>query len=278
MICRSWLLTLGLVFCAPVIAVAQAAPGDHREIFEAGNTLYQDGRYQQAIERYQRLVDVGTVDPTLFYNLGNAFYKTNDLGRAILFYQRSLRLAPREKDVVENMALVKSQLQDKQFVTTQGRVAKTIAWFHNNTNTREMVVIASICYVVLCILLVVFIFRETSLVKRIYQRFSVVSPGRLFGLSHAQDMLMGILIAGVLFSTTAMSAYSKTRHESSRLDAVVLAKEASVYGSPTDDATLHFKVHQGTMVEVHETRPGWVRIELPGGLAGWVNAAFVERV
>ncbi|MFQ5510286.1 MAG: tetratricopeptide repeat protein [Candidatus Krumholzibacteriia bacterium] len=249
-----------------------------RALFARANALYESGDYAGAIEAYTGVMDGGVVDETLYYNLGNAYYKTNDLGRAVLFYERSARLSPRDPDVRENLTLVRTQLKDKQFVENKSRLAQRMIWFHDNLRTAEMLSFASLAYLLLCTLAVVFIFRETRFVTIVHHRLSVISPGRLFGLTLTQELLAAIALLVILVATTGFSSYLKLQEEMRRPDAVVLAREIPVFGSPTEDATLRFKIHEGTMVTVGEARRGWVRIQLPGGLSGWVSANSVERV
>ncbi len=252
--------------------------GRFREIFAKGNALYEQGNFQGAIGEYSNLVGLGVVDKDLDYNLGNAYYKTDDLGRAVLFYERAHRLAPRDKDIRQNLNLVREQLRDKQFVHEQSRFVRTVAWLHNNLNAKEMSLVASLSYLLLCILGIVFVFRGSGVVSKVYRSASYVSPGRLAGLTKAQDLLLAIAIVALVFVSTSFSAYRKLAQERERRVAIVLDEEASVYSGPADETTLQFKLHEGTAVHIRETRNLWVRIELPGGLSGWVRASSIDRV
>ena len=78
----------------------------------ATNALYEDGRYEQAARSFQQLVDKGYGDPVLYYNLGNAYFKQGDIGRAILNYLRAERLAPRDDDIRTNLDFARSQTLD----------------------------------------------------------------------------------------------------------------------------------------------------------------------
>jgi tetratricopeptide (TPR) repeat protein len=257
---------------------SRSASSDLAGIFARGNALYEGGDYEGAIDQYTALVGKGVADPVLYYNLGNAYYKVRDLGHAVLYYERARRLAPRDGDVRENLALVRAQLRDKQFVRDENRLVAAIGWLHNNLSAGEMTIAASIFYAVLCFLAIVFVLRETAWVSSAYRWFSYVSLGRLAGLSKTQDILAALAIAGILFVSTGISAYQKTENERSKTQAVVLGEEVSVLSGPTDDATLQFKIHQGTIVRIRDHRGGWMRIALPGGLSGWVSTSSMERV
>ncbi len=254
------------------------ARDDLVRMFEEGNSRYEAGDYDGAIVEYTELVDAGAADKDLFYNLANAFYKTGDLGRAVLFYERARRIAPRDQDVRRNLSLVRTQLRDEQFVREQNRFTRGLVWLHNNLSASEMVVFASCCYLMLCLLGIVFLFRDSTAVAAIYKRISVLSPGRLVGLGKSQDIIFAITIISFLFLSTGFSAWKKMGKETSRGEAVVVDREAPVFSSPTEDATLQFKIHEGTVVRARERRPRWTRITLPGGLSGWVSTASVERI
>lgn len=271
---------LALLGAAAAGAQAQRAAGSTvlRESFAEGNALYEAGDFDGAIERYSRLLDAGVASGDLYYNLANAYYKTGDFGRSVLFYERARRLAPRDDDVRENLALVRLQLRDKQFVREQNRIVAAAAWLHNNLNTREMLVLASSCYLLLCVLGIVFVFRDSARVSAAYGRLSLVSPGRLAGLTKSQDLLAALVVVLLLSLSTGVSACEKTKREKERRSAVVLGEEVPVFSGPTEDTTLQFKVHEGTVLRVREERRGWARIELPGGLSGWVPGAAVERI
>lgn len=248
------------------------------EIFARGNSLYEGGDYEGAVEQYTSLVAQGVARADLFYNLANACYKTGDLGRAVLYYERARRLAPRDGDTRENLALVRAQLRDKQFVREENRLAAGAAWLHNHLNAGEMRLVASLCYLALCLAGIVFVLRETAWVSAAYRVVSYASLGRLAGFNRTQDLAAAMAVAALLFVSTGISAHQKTRNETSGKSAVVLAEEVAVMSGPTDDATLQFKIHEGTLVDAGDRRGAWTRIALPGGLSGWVFASSIERV
>jgi hypothetical protein len=251
---------------------------DLRRVFEEGNTLYEAGDYDEAIIEYTELVNAGAADKGLFYNLANAYYKTGDLGRAVLFYERARRMTPRDQDVRENLSLVRSQLRDEQFIREQNRFVRGLVWFHHNLNAGEMTLFASCCYFVLCLLGIIFLFRDSKVVSVVYDRISIVSPGRLIGLGRSQDIILAIVVFSFLFLSGGFSAWKKIEKETRRDEAVVVSREVPVFSSPTEDTTLQFKIHEGTVVRTREFRREWTRITLPGGLSGWVSTASVERI
>lgn len=246
--------------------------------FARANAAYESGDYPSAIGEYTRLVETDIAAPELFYNLGNAYYKEGDLGRAVLWYERARRLAPRDPDLRENLALTRSLLRDKQLVETEPRWRQKLLAWHRDTTTAESVAAASILYVLVCLMGVVFVFRETDVVSRVYAKASVASPGRLLGLDKAQDLGLAIAVVVLVGAAFAYSAVGKVSAERSRDRGVVLEEEVSVFSGPSRDASVQFKVHEGTIVSVRDARPGWVRVDLPGDLTGWVDAESLDRI
>lgn len=268
-----------LYVCAVVACVASVVRAETPEVgFANANSEYEAGDYDAAIAGYQELIDGGAADRDLFYNMGNAFFKAGRLGYAVLYYERARQLAPRDGDILSNLALTRSFLADRQFVLSPGLVRRIVLWPHNSLSTRESFMFASAVYVLLSIVVIGFILRATGPVYRLYRRLSVLSPGRLIGLEMTQDIILGICVFSFVFLLAGGSALSKYSQEQKRAVGVVVADEIAVYSGPSSDATLQYRIHEGTMVTVDGDRAGWLEIELPGDLSGWVPADALERI
>jgi tetratricopeptide (TPR) repeat protein len=272
-----WVLVAATVASGSGVAV-RADTESAVSIFARANEAYEAGDYSRAIDDYTRVLETGVAPPELFYNLGNAYYKESDLGRAVLWYERARRLAPRDPDLRENLALTRSLLRDKQLLAAEPRWRQALFAWHRDTTTTESVAVASVLYAVLCLMGVLFVFRETDFVSRVYAKVSIASPGRLLGLDKAQDLGLAIAVVLLVGGAFAYSAIEKVGAERSRAKGVVLAEEVSVFSGPSRDASVQFKVHEGTIVSVRDARPGWVRVDLPGDLTGWVAAESLDRI
>jgi hypothetical protein len=138
--------------------------------------------------------------------------------------------------------------------------------------------LASLFYLLFCVLAVVFILRKTNFIRNMYRRLSVVSPGRFLGLSREADLFLAVAVALILFAASGASAYQKISVERSRDRSVVVEPEVAVYSGPMRDTTLQFKIHEGTRVRIRTRQAGWVQIELPGDLSGWIGSEAVEEI
>ncbi|HEX5131009.1 MAG TPA: tetratricopeptide repeat protein [Candidatus Krumholzibacteria bacterium] len=273
------LVVMFAIVLAPLGAVRAAGAGaDLSGAFARGNAAYEAGDYDTALQEYGTVAAAGVVNADLFYNLGNACYEAGQLGRAVVWYERARRIRPRDGDIAANLELTRTMLRDKQLVVNEGVVRRAALAWHRKLSLAESVMIASALYGLLCALAILFVLRREPAVNAFLRRMSLFSPGRLFGLNTGQDVALAMAVVCVLAGLFAGSSFAKleARHERSR--GVIVADEVPVYSGPSDDATLQFKVHEGTTLAVRESRGGWIRVELPGELTGWIAAATLERI
>jgi tetratricopeptide (TPR) repeat protein len=242
------LLLIGLSACTPqTISGAQVAEA---------NQLYEAGQFAEAAAAYQALVDAGVEDGTLYYNLGNAYFKAGDLGRAILNYRRAQRLLPRDADVATNLQLAHAQTVDR-LESDGGTLADfvrrvLVEW----TTLDEAAAITLGLWVVLCALIVA----------------AILWPrGR-------QVLTYGIAVVAVLLAVGMLSVGVHVSEARSKAPAVVVAPSMEVRSGPGEDYLTEFSLHAGAEIRVLEQRNGWVRIALPGDLQGWMPSEAVENL
>lgn len=243
------IILASLVACTP-----QMAPGT--EMAEA-NRLYEAGQFAEAAAAYQALADTGVEDGAFYYNLGNAYLKANDLGRAILNYRRAQQLLPRDADVAANLRLARAQTRDQLEEVDSGLVVGFVRRFLVEWTTREeAAAIALGLWIVLCALVVV----------------AILWPRRRSGLRY------GIVVTAVLLGLSLLSVGIRVADGRGRAPAIVVAERIEVYSGPGTDYLTEFTLHAGAEVRLVELRNDWVRIVLPGDLQGWAPSKAVERI
>ena len=119
-----------------LVSVASADELTDSNIFETGGALYEEGNYEEAARTYQHLVGLGYEDATLYYNLANAYYKSEDMGRAVLNYLRARRLAPFDQDIAANLSFARqrSDAPNSEQATTPAfvQIAEFLPWITFN--------------------------------------------------------------------------------------------------------------------------------------------------
>ncbi len=249
-------LIAAILLAALPLAAAAQGPGD-LEAMAASNALYEDGRYEQAARSYQQLADKGYDDPALYYNLGNAYFKQGDLGRAILNYLRAERIAPRDGDVKANLDFARSQTLD----VLESNEAPFVRFA---TGLLLRVTIGELGAVALALWL---LFSACLLLAMIGPRHWLAWARPVTLAAAVLLMLGGGALAGRLYFDSASN------------EAVIVAEEVDVVSGPGSRYTPEFTLHAGAETGLMERRGAWARIALPGGsLQGWVPAADVEEV
>lgn len=235
------------------------SPADPIAVMGQANQAYEEGQFEQAAQLYASLVDEGFEDGILYYNLGNAYFKQEDWGRAILNYRRAQQLLPRDPDIRDNLLLAHAQTVDQlegqgtDFLSEAFKVSRR--WLTLN----EMALAALALWFVLILLIIVSVRVRHERLK--------------------QWVVYAIIFVGLLFVGGLFSLGGRLYVENVQPEAVVVVEEIDVMSGPGDQYIQEFTLHNGTEVSLLETRPRWVRLTLPGGqLQGWVPASAVETV
>lgn len=220
------------------------------------NLLYEEGRFSEAANRYQSLVDAGVQEGRLYYNLGDAYFKLNDLGRAILNFRRAQRLLPRDSDVAANLELARAQTIDRIEIEKEAffirLVRRVVGW----TTLNEAAILALTLWVVLCGLGIAAI---------------LVRKGR-------RVLLYGTATVAFLLFFGLISIGIRLLDERGQPPAVIVGTEVKVRSGPGQDYLTEFTLHVGAEVRVVERRTEWKRIALPGDLQGWAPSDAVIEI
>ena len=246
-------ITNVLVQAKPITNAAQT--------MQTANQLYESGQVAQAAQAYQQLVDQGFSDSALFYNLGNAYFKQDDLGRAILNYRRAAQLAPRDPDIKANLDLARSHAVDQlDPVKSEGYFSYLVRLTEMWLTIDEMAMGVLMLWVVFAVVLIAFAH---------WKRGSGLREGLKYTL----------IIIGFLLFAAVISLGSRVYLERTRPEAVVVIDEINVNSGPGSQYVTEFVLHSGAEVSLLEQRENWARLALPGGKAqGWVPTDAVVRV
>jgi tetratricopeptide (TPR) repeat protein len=231
---------------------ADAPAASPQTTFYHANALYKDGQYADAAKEYEQVVQSGLESGNLYFNLGNAYFKAGEKGKAILNYERARRLIPRDPDLEANLAYTQSLAGiDVCVPVLWQRVAFPLA---HRTSTSQLMWATSGFYTLLLAGLAVY---------RLW-------PRRPRWLVYASTTLAVL----VLVATTSLG--QQVLSDDWQHAAVVVGGDTAARFEPADTGTVHFSLKEGSLVRVLDTRPGWVQIARCDGLRGWVERTNVE--
>lgn len=228
------------------------------ELWQAANTAYNAGNYAQAEECYTRIVEQGLHSAALYYNLANAHFKQDELGKALLYYNRALRLRPNDEDIRHNLEYAEQSTKDsieeipefflKTWIKSLRGALSCTAW--------------SILSLVMLIAALSF-----GLLYLLAQRLSLRKTG--FYL---------MAVTALLFVITTAFAWSERNMLVERSEAIIMNSAVSIKSSPDRSATELFVLHEGTKVTIGEAIEGWAEVRIADGRKGWIEEERIERI
>ena len=225
-------------------------------LWTRGIDAYSSGRWSEASAAWQALADSGQQSSTLYYNLGNAAFKQDDLAHAIIWYERALKVDPSNKDARFNLEFARSRVQDRIeevpefFLEEWGRAA---CWSMPGTAWAVLFIVLFAAFLAMLLL------------------FLLGNGGRKKLGFFAGIVLL--LCALVCLDFAFWQRTDALRHD----EAVVVQAVTEVKSSPGSGVSL-FVLHEGTKVKVLEEISGWNNIELSDGRQGWLQNDSVERI
>ena len=249
------LLCILLIQTPPSRAQTITAREAARHYNEAGE-LYQTGDFREALLLYEQLIDQGIEHPDLYFNASNAAYRSGNLGQAILYLERSLKLDPSDEDALANRAFLNSLKQDQE--TFEDNPVLAFVEHLYETITIDRVIYAS----ALTFAGALFLFSGALFLHRWKRLVLVISGG-------------GFLL--LFLGSTGIALHKQNRQATSH-NAIILAAEAQTYSGPGTENVSIFTVHEGTKVAVERREGEWCLIRLKSGAGGWIQIGTLEEI
>ena len=248
------LVTICLSVMCTVLTIAQSA----EETFQKANQLYMDADFTEALNRYNELHENGIASADLYYNIGNCYYEINQIGHAILWYERAIRLSPHEEQIKQNLALAQKRQSDS-LDEVQDMVVKT--WWRQIANFFP-----SNTWSIFALL-----FLSMGLTGLYFRMYSPSLKRRIAGLSMA---LLGIFF----FILCLLWSLERHRFIHDKSKAIIIKEKCSIYKSPEQDSDVYMQVHEGLKIEIIDEMHGRYFVKLPDGELVWLEKADVEII
>ncbi|NUO18293.1 tetratricopeptide repeat protein [bacterium] len=240
-------LVLVLLMCKSVLA---------NTVFEAGLLAYNKEDWTGAIQQWESITASGQTSASVEYNLGNAYFRLGNIERAILHYERSLKLNPGDDDAIKNLALANRGIVDQ--IATAPKLGVwsyliSVRDYFSLGLLRTLLIVSNAC---LAVIVGVIIYANDR-VREIANRAVLLFAG---------------LAVIVLF------LYSWRSSALTNPYAIVMVEKTDVYSSPSENSTQLFSLHAGTKVSIGEKLSAWTEIQLTDGRKGWIASDDVETI
>ena len=252
------LLLLVISIAIPSAAQAQKSAAPVHVTKAMGDSAYVRQQYQQAIADYEALLKKG-VSADVYYNLGNAYYRTDNITRAVINYERALLLSPGDPDIRVNLQLARSKTIDK--ITPESEMF-FVTWYRSLVNIMSVDGWATMSLVSLAI----------AIILALCYLFS----GRVW---MQKTGFFGALAMIVIFGLSNLFAWQQKDQLVNRTGAIVISPAAAVKSTPANGGTDLFIIHEGTKVEITDSSmKEWKEVRIADGKEGWIKASMIEMI
>lgn len=249
--------SIGPAVLLVILCIAPAAAQDLEEAvrsFDEGNLRYREGDYRGAVDHYSHAVEAGYVSGALLFNMGNAYFRLDEIGQAIRYYEKAAKLTPEITELGHNLAIARARTVDQFSRLPEPFWETWWQWTMRTFGSRALFAVGVIFYLCAAITLGLRIRNGQTPWRR-----------RILTVSAA---------LAVLFISTGYAASvdaDRLRH------AVVVTDEVGLRENP-EGARTDLSVHEGLVVEIVTDESNWTEIRLPNGVRGWVRAESLGRI
>ena len=239
-----------VLLAAQVILVSALFSQTPEEMMNNANSLYQRNDFAGAQKIYKELVDGGYQSPSLFYNLGNTYFRTGDLGYAIFYYEKAHKLSPGDEDIIQNIKIANSRTVDKIIEVPKIFITRWWEGLVMSLTVGGWSFILLLVFALFLFYLALYILTR----KNSMQRIAFFSGS---GVLAVMVLVFFIWLARLNIETG--SSYG-----------VLLDKSATVKVSPDSQSNDAFIIHEGIKFSIEERVNTWLKIRLADGKLGWL--------
>lgn len=248
-----WIVLLLLALVPHDLVLAQEV-GPAVNDFDEGNRRYSMGDFEGALDSYQRAINRGVASGALYYNMGNAYYRLDDIGQAIRYFEKARRIGPDRAELRHNLSIAREQTIDNFSRLPEPFWMPMWTSLVQSIGPTGIFLAGFFCYLVACLALFLWIRDGQKPWRR-----------RLATLG---------LIAAVCFVSAGFAASAEQMRAAS---AVVLAAESALYETPSGDSS-DLSVHEGLVVEIVSDSGEWTQVRLPNGTRGWLRSEDLGEI
>jgi len=227
-------------------------------LFMSAHEAYRSGEYTAAAERYESIIANGKVSAAIYFNLGNTYFRSGNIARTILSYERAFRLDPTDEDVRHNLELARLRTVDRIEPLPELFIITWTRWVRATLPTDIVIAGFLLGWCLIFVSLVIMFLVRSAFLVRITRAtfFGGVFLTLVFGL---------LLLLQVLLIPTVN-------------DGIIVTPTVTAKSSPDPASVDAFVVHEGLKVTLGDTVEEWVRITLSDGKTGWVQGSDLEPI
>jgi tetratricopeptide (TPR) repeat protein len=247
------------IFCVVLIGQFSFAADMHPDTLIArGNQAYNEGLYDSAIQVYSKVLEEGLESYELYYNMGNAYFKNNQLPSAILYYEKAKKIAPNDEDVNFNLSIANSMIVDKIEQVPEMFYKRWWNYFYNAFSEDTWTFLSLVSWIIFLFFTGLFLITKSRGTKKL-------------------AFYLGLLFLLITIGTFGLSS-QKYYYTKENKEAIIFTPTITAKSSPTQSSVDLFVIHEGTKVQIMDEVQGWVKIKIRNGSIGWLPGDSVKRI
>ncbi|MEE4000193.1 CDC27 family protein [Tenacibaculum sp. FZY0031] len=228
------------------------------DVFLSANSLYKEGKYEEAIKLYEQIEDENLASSEVYYNLANCYYKLHKIAPTIYNYEKALQLNPLNEDAKNNLIIAKRLTLDRIEALPKSVVQKFNENYLQKFTYNTWAVITIVFSFIASILFLLFYFAYTPSKKRTYFTTSIISF--------------------LLLLTCLIITYTQYNQSKNNIEAIIYTEEVPVTNEPTENSNEIFILHEGTKVKILDSVDNWKKIKLVDGKVGWIKTKTLQEL
>ena len=248
-----------LMFLSILILCCLMALGQEKgTTFENANTAYNTGQYERAVILYKEILNNGQHSAELYFNLANSYYRLNQVGESIFYFEKAKQMRPMDDDIIVNSAFAQNMAIDAVEILPKSQVAQL------QENIIDLFSLDGWAYFIILLvwLLVLFwgfyLWNKVPLIKRTFFTF--------------------ILFLGMLLTGSLTIALMKSANNANTTYGILFDNKIDVWAEPNSRAEVLFSIHEGIKVQMLDQLQEWQKIRIANGSEGWIKNGKVRSL
>lgn len=246
---------LSLTFAVLLLFITASAKNDYNTWWQKGNGHYKQKNYDSAAYYYNNIASQQPRNAEVYYNLGNAYYRLNDIGKAILNYERALKIKPSHKQAADNLYLTQSRINNR--IQEMPKIF-FVKWWNAMTSAGMANVFAFSAAILFLLLMGLHIAKRLNRI-----RFNI----------RVQVSFAVLVVCAALITLGIISAQRLVHNNY----AVVMQEGAVLMPEPKYGKSQSL-IPEGTKVEICDRKGDWLEITLPDGRTGWMQQTSLTGI
>lgn len=241
-----------------LMCLALGAQDNMQPVFQEGNDAYNDGEYAKAANLYEQVLKMGQHSAALYYNLGNAHYRLNNVAESIFYYEKAKQLDPNNEDLIINSVFAENMKIDAIEPLPISQLAQWESTLLGLFSLEGWALVSIVFAWLLVLFLGAYWWLNRSFWKRVFFTLSLLCILLFFGT---------MVLASVLENRKATTEY-----------AILFSEQMSIRAEPNDRSNILFVLHKGTKVQVKDSLQDWQEISIANGASGWIKNAKLRKL